>query len=341
VSSSIGPFSGSTDADAGSFAIPNVGWVHHTRNEAITIGAGVNTIAGFGTNLPADPNNPILSPAPNGLGQVNSSALFLQIAPVISVAVQDNLSFAFGPTITTARVSLEPFIFDSANANGTYSTGQGTRYHWGGGFQVGTYYILDNQWRFGASFKSPTWMETFKYNSEDENGLPRQLTADLDLPMIISLGTSFQADDKTLIALDVRYFDYANTDGLGDPAVFDASGALGGLDYSSIVSSALGVQRKVTDRVTLRGGYTYNQNPIKNSESLYSIASPVIYQHMLSGGGSFNFTESTSLNLAYSYYFENTRTGQIVLPGIGTVPGSTFKNTVDAQLFSFGFTVRH
>lgn len=341
VSSSIGGFSGSTEADPGSFPIPNVGWVHHTKNEAITVGVGINAIAGFGTNLPADPTNPILSPAPNGLGQVNSSAMFLQIAPVVSVAVQDNLSFAVGPTITTGHVALEPFVFDSANANGTYSTGQGTRYHWGGGFQLGTYYIFDPQWRFGASFKSPTWMETFEFNGVDENGLPRKLRADIDLPMIISVGTSYQANESTLLALDVRYFDYANTDGLGDPAIFDATGALGGLDQSSIVSAALGVQRNVNELVTIRAGYTYNQNPIKNSEAFYNIATPVTYEHMVSTGGSMNFTESLSANAAYSYYFENTRSGQIVLPGVGTVPGSTFDNHMNAHLFSFGLTIRN
>jgi long-chain fatty acid transport protein len=103
----------------------------------------------------------------------------------------------------------------------------------------------------------------------------------------------------------------------------------------------LGLQRKVSDLITVRGGYTYNQNPIKNSEAFYNIASPVIYQHMLSGGASLNFSELLSANVAYSYYFENTRSGQIVLPGIGTVPGSTFSNTMDAHLLSFGITVRN
>jgi long-chain fatty acid transport protein len=341
VSSSVGSIAGETEGDAGAFAIPNVGWVHKTQNERITLGVGVNAIAGFGTNLPADPSNPILAPAPTGLGQISSNALFLQIAPIVSLAVTDNLAVAAGPTITTGRLSLEPFVLDAANADGTYSTGHATRYHWGGGFQFGTYYIYDDAWRFGASLKSPTWMENFEYNAEDENGLPRILTASIDLPLIFSVGTSCTLDDKTLLAWDVRYLDFANTDGLGDPAVFDATGALGGLDYSSIVATALGLQRKVSDLITVRGGYTYNQNPIKNSEAFYNIASPVIYQHMLSGGASLNFSELLSANVAYSYYFENTRSGQIVLPGIGTVPGSTFSNTMDAHLLSFGITVRN
>ena len=341
VSSSLGPFSGSTEADNGAFPIPNIGWVHHTQNEAVTLGLGVNAIAGFGTNLPSDPTNPILAPAPLGLGQVNSNALVLQLAPVVSVELTEHWSVAVGPTITSGRVTLEPFVLDSANADGSYSTGQGTRYHWGGGIQIGTYYIYDCQWRFGASLKSPTWMERFEYNGVNENGQPRKLSLDLDLPMIFSIGTSYQANEKTLLAMDLRYFDYANTDGLGDRAVFDTSGALGGLDFSSIVAVALGVQRNINDFWTVRGGYTYNQNPIKNSEAFYNIASPVIYEHMLSTGASLNFTEQFSANLGYSYYLENSRIGQIVLPGIGPVPGSTFESKVDVHVLDFGITFRN
>ena len=341
VESSLGAFAGSTDADTGSFPVPNIAVVHHTGNEALTFGASVSAVAGFGTNLPADPTNPVLAPPPTGLGQIASKALFIQIAPVLSYALTDRLSIAAGPTITTGRVTLEPFVLGSANANGTYSTGNATRYHWGSGFQIGSYFILNEQWRFGASLKSPVWMENFEFNGVDENGLPRKLWAELDLPLIFSLGASFQANEDTLIALDVRFIDYANADGLGDDPVFDATAALGGLGHGSIMSTAVGVQRKVTEKLTVRGGYTFNQNPVSNSESFFNLAAPVIYQHMISTGGSVNFTELFSANLAYSVYLDNSRIGPIVLPGIGAVPGSSVTNTLGGHLFSFGFTMRN
>ncbi len=340
VASSVGPASGSTEADAGAFPLPNIGWVHHTTNERVSIGFGMHTFSGFGTNLPVDPTNPVLAPAPTGLGQVSSNAMFLQLAPVLSYAVRDNFALAAGPTITTGRLTLQPFVFDSANPNGTYPYGNGTRYHWGGGFQLGAFYIWDCNWRFGASFKSPTWMETFEYNTTDNNGLPRTLTANFDLPSILSIGTSYQASESTLVALDVRYFDYANADGIGDPAVFDATGRLQGLGHGSVMSTALGIQQDLGDFLTVRCGYTFNQNPVKNSGAFFNIPSPVIYQHQVSGGFSINFSDSLSANAAYSYDFENTRTGPIVMPGVGPVPGSSVDNTLDAHFLSFGLTIR-
>ncbi len=339
VRSTYGPFNGETESNNGSFPIPNVGWIYKTQIPELTLGLGVNAVAGFKTNLPADPTNLALAPAPVGLGQVNSQSQFLQVSPVISYSVNDQLSVAVGPTIVTGELQLDPFVLNRPNANGVYPVGRASEYQWGGGFQVGTYYIVDDAWRLGASFKSTQWMSGFQFNSENENGLPRTLTANLDLPMIVSVGTSYAGLEDWLFALDLRYFDFANTDGLGNPATFNADGSLNGLDWSSVMALAFGAQRKFGDAFALRGGYTYNQNPIKNSEAFYNIASPLIYEHMLSTGFSFTPNSSLSFNAAYSHMFENTRTGSLVSPISGPLAGSTFSNTMYANFLSFGVSV--
>lgn len=340
VASSFGPFSGSTDAEPGTFPVPNIGWVHHLEDSPITVGFSVNAVAGFKTNLPADPTNPVLMPQPNGLGRVSSEASFIQLAPVLSYAVSDRVSIAAGPVITSGQVSLEPFVFGAANADRTYSSGRATRYHWGGGLQVGTYYIPDPDWRFGASWKSPSWMETFEFYGEDENGAPRQLSASIDLPMTVSLGAAYAGFENWLIALDLRYLDYANADGFGDAAQYEASGRLQGLDWSSVMALAVGVQRSLGERVFVRSGYTYNQNPIKESEAFYNVATPLFYEHMISVGGSYKLNNSLALNIAYSHYVENSRTGPIVLPGTGAVPGSSVTNEMSADFLSFGILMQ-
>ncbi len=339
ITSSAGAVSGSTDGEAGVFPIPNVGWVHKTAHPSITCGLGVNAVAGFKTNLPSDPTNPALAPPPTGLGRVSSEASFLQLAPVVSVAVRDNLSIAGGPTITTGQIGFEPFVFDSANTNGRYASGRSTRYHWGGGFQVGAYYIHNDDVRAGVSFKSPTWMERFEFFGTDATGGPRILMANIDLPLIVSLGTSYAGFEDWIFALDVRYLDYANTNGLGDPAQFDGTGRLQGLDWSSVVAVALGSQWQFSDAISLRGGYTYNQNPVSNSEAFFNVGSPLIYQHMVSGGLSLATSESMSINVAYSYMLENNRRGPIYAPGVGAVAGTSFENSLDAHFLSFGISV--
>ncbi len=339
VSSTVGPFSGTTKAEPGVFPIPNAAWVYKRPNSAYTFGLAVNSVAGFKTSLPADPTNPVLAPAPLGLGRVSSEAAFSEVASVLSVALTDQISVAAGPVVTMGQVGIEPFVFDSPNANGVYSPGRETRYHWGGGAQAGIYYVPTSDWRFGASIKSPMWMETFRFFGQTATGAPRVLRADLDLPLIVSVGTAYTGFDNWLIALDVRYFDYGHTDGFGDRAIYDAAGALQGVDWSSVMAAALGVQRQVTDRLAVRAGYTYNQNPIKNSESFFNTASPLIYQHMISAGTTWNVNERFALNFAYSYMPQISRTGPIVLP-VGTIPGSSVTNTISTHFLSFGVAAR-
>lgn len=338
--SSVGGLSGSTEADPGTFPVPNFGWVYHLDNPALTFGFGVNAVAGFKTNLPADLTNPILAPQPLGLGRVSSEATFLQLTPVLSLALTDQLSVAAGPVVTSGQVGIEPFVFDSANADATYPSGRATRYHWGGGFQSGIYYIHNDCWRFGASYKSPSWMEEFEFFGEDENGAPRVMNANIDLPMILSVGSSYAGFEDWLFAVDGRFIDYKNADGFGGPAVFDATGALQGLDWSSVFALALGAQRTLGERFVVRTGYTYNQNPVKDSESFFNIASPLIYEHMLSVGGSYRLNDKLALNVGYSHYIENTRTGPIVLPGIGAIPGSSVTNEMSANFLSFGILMQ-
>jgi long-chain fatty acid transport protein len=341
VRSTLGPFDGSTDAVNGTFPVPNIGWVYKTEVPELTLGLGVNAVAGFKTNLPADPNNLALAPAPVGLGQVYSQAQFLQLAPVIAYSLSDKLSVAVGPTIVTGELQLDPFVFASPNADGNYPAGRSSTYEWGGGVQCGIFYVANDAWRFGGSFKSTNWLPDFVYNSEDANGLPRTLSADFDLPMVVSLGTSYSGWDQWLLALDLRYFDYGNTAGFGDPAMFRPDGSLHGLDWSSVFAMALGAQRKLGEVLTLRGGYTYNQNPIKNSEAFYNIASPLLYEHMLSTGFSLQANSKLSFNTAYSYVFENSRTGPLVSPLLGPIPGSTMVNSLNAHFLSFGIAVSY
>ncbi len=341
VDSTFGPFSGSTQGEPGTLPIPNFGWVHRYDDSPVSIGLGVNSVAGFKTNLPADPTNPILAPQPMGLGAVSSEATFLQISPVLSYTLDERLSFAVGPNLTLGQIGVEPFVFNAPNADGTYSAGHGSQYEFGGGFQTGVFFQGDSGWNWGASFKSPAWMEQFEFIGQDENGLPRALTADLDLPMILSVGTAITAFEDWVFSVDTRYIDYANSDGFGDSAQFQPDGSLPGLGWRSVFATAVGIQRRCNDRVTLRTGYSYNQSPIQSSNTSVNTPAPLLYEHIYSLGGSYHVCEHISMNFAYSHYFEAEQQGNIVSPSFGPVPGTSVTNRVSADLLSFGISMRH
>lgn len=336
IASSFSPFSGETAGQSGVVPLPNFAWVQRTRYQDVTFGLNVGSVAGFKTNVPGDVSNPVLAPQPAGLGSISSEAMFLQIAPVLSYSLTDRWSVAAGPTLTIGQLSVSPFVFNAANINGTYPSGHGSEYEFGGGFQIGSFYQSDYGFDFGASFKSQTWMQEFDYQSTDHNGLPRDLQARLNLPMIVSLGTAYHGFDRWVIATDVRYIDYAQADGFGDPAVLHADGRLEGLGWDSVFAISVGARRAIGERFVLASGYAFNQSPIDDAQSMANVASPLFYQHMFSIGGSYAINHSANLNVAYSHYFENDVQGPLLFPGAGAIPGSVVKNSISADVVSFG-----
>ncbi len=340
----------SSRAEPGVTPLPNVGLIHRPKNSGTTFGLGIFSAAGFRTNFPASLTNPVFVPqsntpgVPGGLGQVYTEAAFLQVIPTVSWQVTDSVSIGVGPTLTLGDVTIDPMVFNAPNdADGSgaprYPSAHGTRTHWGAGVQAGIYYEGLNYWHSGLTVKSPQWMETFRYNTEDELGRPVLQTMGMDLPMVISLGTAWSGWEGLVIAADVRYYDYANTEGF-ESSGFQPDGSVAGLGWNSIVSVATGVQYEVNQDLLMRAGYTFNENPIPDSQAFFNIGAPLYYQHELHVGMSYRLTKRLWLNFAYTYYFENEISGPVVTPA-GAIPGSSVTSRETVHIADIGFTVRY
>lgn len=344
IDSSVGPAGGSSESDGGWFASPAFGVVQQMDDSPYTYGLGIMTVAGFGQSYSASTTNPVLAPAPTGFGNLFAEAVFIEIAPVLAMQVTDNVSVGLGPTVTIGRAQASPFPFappDDANGMGgpSYPAGTHSRYHWGGGFQVGTYVTTDSCWNFGAAYKSPQWFEKFSYHSTDEVGAPRDFSTKISLPAIASLGMSWTGMDKLVTGVDIRYIDWANADLFGDPAAFRGDGSLRGLGWDSGWTFALGSQYTFSERLKLRAGYTYGATPIDgNPETGLNVATPLILEHTLAVGASLQVSDALAMHLAYTHGFENELKGPIQTAA-GAVPASQLNQRVSAHFLTAGFTV--
>jgi long-chain fatty acid transport protein len=221
---------------------------------------------------------------------------------------------------------------------GTYPAGVGTRYAWGGGFQAGVYYNTETCWHFGASLKSPQWMEPFRFNTEDQLGNPREVRFRLNYPLIASIGASYTGFEKWILACDLRYFDYANTTGFG-PEGMTPQGALTGLDWNNVFAVAIGAQRQLNDCLFVRVGYCFNENPIDSFASQFNVASPLIIKHSLHTGFSYVFADNWMFSLTYVHCFENEVTGPLH-GALGPIPNTSVTSTVSADALSMGLSKR-
>ena len=333
--------SGSDRGDNGIFAVPSMAWVYRPEDSVLTYGLGVFTVAGFGTNYRADPGNPILSPQPPlgvGVGPLYSNFEAIEMTPTVSAQVTERLSIGGGPTMTLARLQADPLLVAPPNPDGAYPIGSHTRMSWGGGFQVGAFYKFDNCWNLGVSYKSTQWMEGFHFQSIDSTGKPRDISFAGNLPGIVSFGVGYTGFERWTLAADVRYIDYAHTTPFSTLG-FNPDGSLAGLGFRSIFAIACGAQYQLTDTISLRGGYSYNQDPISTDRTSFNIASPVILQHSVNAGFSYRLTDDFSLSVAYMHWFQNSIEGPFNAP-VGPIPNTSVRSTVSADAVILGATVR-
>ncbi len=346
IRSTVGVSSGTTEGEPGTGVIPEMALVHRQGDSRWTFGLGMLGIAGFKANYPASTTNPISLPQPVGLGRIFAEFEVFDVVPTVSYALTPHLAVGFSPTLSISRLSADPFFLTAPDdANGdmspTYPHGLGGRYHYGGGATLGVYYIAGGGWHLGASIKSPTWFEEFRFFTEDEVGGPRLERLDLDLPTVISLGAAYDGIERWLWAVDLRYFGYKNANGFGGVAGFDDTGAGTGLGWSNIFSAVTGLQFQPHECLLLRLGYIYQHNPISSRNTFFNASSPLLISHILSVGFSYHLTNQVVFNLAYLHGFEGVSTGPIILPGVGPVPGSSVTSEVSADALGISFTVQY
>jgi long-chain fatty acid transport protein len=339
------PLAGSTEGDNGIFPLPSIGLAIRADDPAWAFGLGMFEIGGFGVNYPASLTNPVLTPQPPvgiGLGAIYSQLQVFEIAPSVSWQVTDRLAIGAGPTADLATLKLDPAFIASADAAAPggfarYPIGTHTRYEWGVGVQAGLTYSVTDDWRAGASLKSPRWFEKFGFQSADELGRPRHFTFDADVPMVASAGVSYLGIERLLLEADFHYIDYQNTNGFRQSG-FDPTGALRGVGWRSIWALALGARYNLTDRLAVMGGYTFNDSPIDSMQSFFNVASPTITENTVSVGLTYRITNSFSLSVAYGHAFQNSVTGPIITPQ-GVVPGSSVTNQASGDTVLFGGTI--
>jgi long-chain fatty acid transport protein len=102
---------------------------------------------------------------------------------------------------------------------------------------------------------------------------------------------------------------------------------------------ALGGAYQVSDRLGVRAGYSFNNNPIDQNNAFFNIASPLLIQHVASAGAFFDLTTSLQLSLSYVRIFEGTASGPFYTR-TGPVPGTNVSIDSTADSLVLGVKVK-
>jgi long-chain fatty acid transport protein len=343
-----GPLSGTTGGNNGIFPLPAFGLVYQPEQSPWTYGIGFFELGGFAINYPASTTNPVLTPqfpGGHGVGPLFAQYQVFQVAPTVSYRLTDELSIGAAANIDLGQLSLTPGLFTPPSLVTTpggpgavYPSATDGRFRGGGGFSLGAFYTPSADWSFGASVRSTQWFETYTFNSVNALGRPASPKFNLDFPLIASVGAAYSGIDRLLIATDLRFLDYRDTQGFRHTG-FDPQGALRGLGWQNVFAVAAGAQYQWSDALSLRAGYTFSLNPIGDAVTAFNIASPTNIQHSVAAGLSYDVTKAFKLSIAYVHFFQSVNNGPLILPFVGQVPGGSVRSASTADSVILGATV--
>lgn len=197
--------------------------------------------------------------------------------------------------------------------------------------------------RLGATVQTPSWFVIDDSTTEqlDNRGTIRgtagsktyDFTYNLRTPLKASLGGSYIIGGQALISADVDFIDYASTQfssnsGSGDSDVIIDNNASVRKNFSSAVNYRVGLEYKIDQMISLRGGYALNGSPYKTDET-------GLFDTKIYSGGLGYRTNQFSVDLAYQR-LENTNTISPYTLANGNEPVANTVNTKNNVFLTFG-----
>ncbi|MDR3229638.1 MAG: outer membrane protein transport protein [Puniceicoccales bacterium] len=339
---------GKTKSKQDTYYCPSFAVARHTGDW--TFGCAVGAIGGASANYaaPDDGTNPIL-----GTYGKSSKVKVIELMPSAAYKYRDWISVGATAVVGCFSLKVDPMPFGRyPAATSPYPPDGGplyrsvTDYTFGGGANIGVLFDLDKRFGIGVKtgfvVKSPVWAEPFQFNGATSADLATGLRRDTEfkfmLPLILGWGVSWTPHKDLLFALDLRYFDYANTHGFKPDSVLDKDGKIGGLGWDSILSVAVGVQYSVAADLKVRAGYCWSENPIPGDVQFANVVAPLFIQHVASVGLTYTIASTnTDISLTWSHAFKSSQ------GGVATqAPGNVYhvKNTVNAETIFLSITQR-
>lgn len=346
VQTPFGPLTGSTEDGSDLTPIPAVGWAYRPEDGSLALGFGVLGLAGFSTDYPADPANPILVPQPQGLGRVQADYTLLQIPFAVAWQATEDLSLGFQLNGGWATLEATPFAGVAPDCSGPttcFFTSVDKDGAFGVGFQLGLHYRVSDALSLGLSYVSEQSYEDFSWNATVTNpnlptfGLSRRVRFDLDSPQRVGVGLGFEPNEHWSLGLDVRWVNYSDTDGFEEGPIDPATLTAPGLGWDDMWVYAVGAQYRFTNGVTLRAGYNLSDAAVQPRTAFFNVQSPANFEDHYTLGLGFPLYDHLDVHVGYYHVPDNAVGGPFQSP-LGPVPGTRVENEISVDSFLFAFT---
>ncbi len=346
---------GQADSDSNYFLIPEFGY-NKMINPNLSLGITVFGNGGMNTDYPggqiAGGACPGFNPAPGpynllcGNGKLGVDFMQLFFAPTLAYKFTPNHAFGISPLIGYQRFKAEGLqAFSGFSTSPANLTNQGYDTAWGYGARIGWFGKLSDTVSVGAAYSTKIFMQKFdKYKGlfAEQGGF--------DAPESYSVGIAFKATPKLTALADYRRINYNDIPSVGNPSsstvqcfggntAFCLGGASGaGFGWQNVNIYKIGFEYQYDNEITLRAGYSRNDNPIGAQDVTFNIIAPGVVQDHATLGFTFKTKSGGELTMAYMHAFENSVTGSSLFNRFGVPAGSeTIKMHQDSIGIAYGW----
>lgn len=291
-------------------------YITHKINDDMAVGFGVNNPFGLGTEW-----------EDNWVGRYNAVKTEIRVfnfTPVFSYKLSDQFSIGVGANIAYADVQISralPAALTPPLVPAVVVLPDGKINLEGDdlafGFNVSFLYRPNEQWSFGGSYKHEL---AFDFEGDITSTIPNltgyvppsliptveaglraaypkgSATAPLTAPSVFTVGAAYKANENLTLSSDFQYTLWSSYDKL-TINFEDGTSSSSIRDYENSFIIRLGAEYKVSDSFSLRGGFLFDKNPIKDERVDFTLPDNDRYGYNIGFG--YKISDSITFDLAY------------------------------------------
>ena len=298
---------GEVDSNSQYFVIPNIAYSHRVDGNTV-FGLSMYGNGGMNTDYPTNIFGAIPGNSANlgiDLTQIFLSAgvakqygnISLGVAPIVGIQIFE------AEGVPARDASNNPILGPSSR---DVAVGIGVR--------AGVEWAVSDSFRVGVAGATPTYMQAF--TGYDAPGQLFGITHGvLDVPGTVQAGVALDLMPGLTFMADYKRIFYSSVKAIGTP------GAQGGFGWDDINIYKFGAEWGVSNGLTLRAGYSYNDSPLATDAGVFlqNILAPATVQHHFTGGAEIAMTDNMNLELAGMYAAKES----VSTPAAAPAPAAT------------------
>ncbi|NER12584.1 transporter [Leptobacterium flavescens] len=312
-------------------SFPFSGYAAYKLNDWASVGLGIYTPYGSQVAYPRDWAGSHL------VNSIELVSVFIQ--PTLSIKLNSKMSIGGGPIFSLSGVNfnrnLDRSTTDENGNRSNVTIDQGGITAWG--YNIGMFFKPNEKIGVGVNYRSEIRVKA-EDGTADFRNLPATLPGNFDnvtfnatlpLPAELTVGMSYQFNEKWLVAFDINRTFWSAYESLD---IFFSNGitSINPRNYQNTTNYRLGLQYVANDKFTLRGGYYFDESPILNG--FFSPETPRSDSNNFTAGITLNISSRLAIdasvlysyfeevNASYDFYQENGQT----IPFEGFYTNSSF-----------------